>query len=114
MVQIFLYGTLKRGGLAHHLMAGQQLVAELVNTQPGYRLYDCGPYPALVEDPSGIAIEGELWQIDESILPRLDEYEGDRLFERREVTLADGCKALAYFYLHDVAGLPDCGPRWKN
>ncbi|MGE3809773.1 MAG: gamma-glutamylcyclotransferase [Gemmataceae bacterium] len=112
MVHLFLYGTLKRGGLAHHLMDGQQFQGE-VKSAPRFRLYDCGPYPGLVEDEAGIAIEGELWLIDESILPDLDKYEGDRLFERKEIQLEDGRTALAYLYLRDVAGLPDCGSKWQ-
>lgn len=111
MADFFIYGTLKRGDVAHHLLADQQFLG-VVTTRPRYRLYNCGPFPGLVEDENGRAVAGELWRVDDGLLPALDEYEGDRLFRRQPIELANGRKALAYLFLGDVANLPDCGSAW--
>jgi gamma-glutamylaminecyclotransferase len=114
--RLFVYGTLKRGGCREFAMAGQRFVGA-ARTQPAFRLYQCGDYPALVRDANGISIEGELWEVDGACLSKLDEIEGVsmRLYERAAVSLLpphDGEHVDSYFYLRSVNGLQDCGPRW--
>ena len=68
---LFLYGTLKRGEKSHRLMAGQRFVGE-ATTEPRYRLYDLVPYPGLMADVGGVAVAGELWEVDATCLAELD------------------------------------------
>jgi gamma-glutamylcyclotransferase (GGCT)/AIG2-like uncharacterized protein YtfP len=117
---LFVYGTLLPG-LAP--VAAAPLVARLrplgPATVPG-RLYDLGPYPALVFDPSAPArVCGELFALpdDPALLAALDSYEecvasdpAGGLYRRVEAvaTLADG-RALAcwvYAYNRDVGSAP--------
>jgi gamma-glutamylaminecyclotransferase len=73
---LFVYGTLMRGQKNHRLLSGQRFIGEAV-TEPRYRLYDLGPYPGLVEDKErGLAVTGELWEVDAVCLANLDEFEG--------------------------------------
>jgi gamma-glutamylcyclotransferase (GGCT)/AIG2-like uncharacterized protein YtfP len=110
---LFLYGTLLPGLARPPLDA---LVARLrplgPATIPG-RLYDLGPYPGLVPDPSAASrVCGELFALpdDPALLAALDDYEGDPrddgadgLFRRVEVlaTLADGRAVPCWVYAYN-------------
>ena len=116
--RLFVYGTLKRGDVRAYLLDGQHDLGE-VKTQPIYKLFNTGDYPALVDaEPigrPGVSIEGELWQVDSDCLARLDVEEGvdEGLYERRAVALMDTAETVqTYFYLHTVDEMPDCGERW--
>ncbi len=114
---LFVYGTLKRGDVRAYLLQSQSYLGE-AKTQPSYRLFNTGDYPALVEAAplglAGRAILGELWRIDQDCLSRLDEEEGmdEGLYERRLIELAIGQEAWVYVYLHPVDGMADCGKAW--
>lgn len=75
---LFTYGTLRRaaGHAAHRLLADS---AELVgNGSVRGRLYDAGEFPALVPDPKGAEVRGEVYRVfgPPGIFARLDQYEG--------------------------------------
>jgi gamma-glutamylcyclotransferase (GGCT)/AIG2-like uncharacterized protein YtfP len=71
-------------------------------TAPGHGLVPLGAYVALVEATGQATdVAGELFEVEEALLPVLDEFEGDD-YERRAVTLdregtGNGMTALAYF-----------------
>ena len=93
--RLFVYGTLKRGGLAAGRMHGASFEG-LVTTAAGYALYDLGDYPALAKDDEGI-VEGEVYLVTAEHLAELDRYEGyPELYRREAVPLADGSLAEAY------------------
>src|SRR5262249_16749068 len=102
-------------GQANHQWLAQQTFLRRAATLPRYRLYDAGAHPVLVEDPThGRAIQGELWQIEETLLPELGEFEGvPGLFERVGIAV-EGEQELvwAYLYRGDVTDLPDAGSAW--
>ena len=113
---IFVYGSLKRGYGLHHLLAGQAFRGP-ATTFPLYRIFDLGSYPGLVDWPEGLAVQGELYQVDSECLKRLDEAEGvdEGLYARRVIMLQppyDRVEASAWFWLNKVAGLRDCGTSW--
>jgi gamma-glutamylaminecyclotransferase len=85
---LFLYGTLKRGQKNHRLLEGQRFVGD-ATIEPRYRLYDLGPYPGMVIDvANGLAVAGELWELDDGCLAKLDEFEGvPELYVRQRVAL---------------------------
>jgi gamma-glutamylaminecyclotransferase len=115
-ILLFVYGTLKSGGRNHDLLAGQQFQGTAV-TRPRYRLYDQGAYPCLVEDREiGVAVRGELWRVEESLLDRLDAFEGaPGLFVRRPIELCGPeSTADAYLYQGGVTGFADCGDFWPG
>ena len=111
---LFVYGTLKRGHGAHHLLAGQHFLGPAV-TAPRYRLVDLGPYPGLVHaDADGLAVEGELWEVTEEKLTELDIFEGCPALYRRgavEVVGAGG-PVEAYFYARRVPPRAPAGAAW--
>ena len=111
---IFVYGTLQRGQRNHKRVLGQQFRVA-AQTLPRYRLYDCGRYPALVDDPAnGIAVCGEVWEVNDDVLNEMDEYESaPNLYSRRTVLLQGWDSTVqAYFFNGDISGLKDCGNRW--
>lgn len=67
-----VYGTLRAGGPAHHLLDGAPLVA--TGVVPG-ALYRVDWYPTL-----DLTVDGntyvEVYELDDSLQPALDEYEG--------------------------------------
>jgi gamma-glutamylcyclotransferase (GGCT)/AIG2-like uncharacterized protein YtfP len=69
---VFVYGTLKRGLHNAHYLAGQKFISE-ARTQPLYRMVDCGGYPGMYRvTESGLTIHGEIWDISEECLAKLD------------------------------------------
>jgi len=117
MASIFLYGTLKSGGVSHHFLAGQRLVGA-ARTRPEYRLHQLDGYPGMVLAPEGgRSIEGEVWEVDPDCLARLDAWEGTAvgLYARVPVRLLAPHESLgteAYLYLRDIAGREDIGTRF--
>jgi gamma-glutamylcyclotransferase (GGCT)/AIG2-like uncharacterized protein YtfP len=116
MPLLFVYGTLKRGYSRAPALAGQRFVGT-ARTVAGYRLYNCGEYPGLVERAGGLSIVGELYEVDAECLARLDIVEDVEhgLYRREPVELmppyAD-VHAETYLYCRDTAGLRDCGTIW--
>ena len=106
---LFVYGSLMQGQPADGYLAGRRVRAATVRG----RLYRVpAGYPALVLDPDGAAIEGELiMDPDPGLLMVLDLYEGvrDGLYQRVPITaqlraggagqqklFSDGIDAQAY------------------
>jgi len=114
---IFVYGTLKRGCRNHGYLAGQHLLGE-AHTMPGFTLYALIGYPGLVEDPQDHeGVRGELWDVDDSCLRRLDELEGlaEGLYRRASIPLSGVFSDLeveTYYYLRSLAGRRCLGREW--
>lgn len=114
---IFVYGTLKRGGDNHGWIQQQQFVAE-ARTLPIYRMYDLGGYPGMVRVPNqGLSIEGEVWEVDEAGLAKLDileDTEGGE-YERVSVPLLGDFAERhveGYIYLRSTEDRRDVGVCW--
>ena len=70
--RVFVYGTLRRGGSNHFRMAN----AEFVTTATLHgRLYRIDWYPALVLDPAGDEIQGEVFDVPPEQMAELDAFE---------------------------------------
>jgi molybdenum cofactor cytidylyltransferase len=114
---LFVYGTLRRGGLRHVVLAGQRFRCEAV-TKPQYLLYDFGTHPGLVvAEAGGRAIRGELYEVERRLIPRLDMIEGAPESYRREpVEIEDEASPVdAYFCRRPTQGLPlVAGDRWSG
>lgn len=83
---LFFYGSLRRGGTNHFRVADQAFLGEAF-TVPKYRLIELGHYKGMIrDDATGIAIPGELWEVDELSLAMLDEFEGPD-YPRRPVEI---------------------------
>ena len=116
MTRLFVYGTLKRGGENHEWINSQTFVA-VARTKPLYRLFDLGGYPGMVPTEDGIAIQGEIWDVDAAGLARLDvleDIEGGE-YERVLIELEGEFSSQlveGYLYLRDVSGRRDVGACW--
>lgn len=106
----FAYGTLRRGARKDLLDFVGSRARLLGHASAPGRLYDLGDYPGML-DPAADEewVFGDLYQLDdtESVLNRLDEYEGcesgdDGLFRRslRSVRLEGGGEVEAWIYLY--------------
>ena len=78
---IFVYGTLKRGFANHGLMAGARLLGAARTIQAFPMVVQGQSFsPVMMPEPgTGHRITGELWQVDDAQLVRLDELESTHL-----------------------------------
>ena len=119
MTRVFVYGTLKRGGGNHALLAGQQYLGS-ARTPPGFTLHSLGDYPGMVRSPGDTTgVAGEVWAVDDACLKKLDELEGvaEGLYERVSLRLAPpfaNQTVQTYLYLRNVTGRPAIGSTWKE
>ncbi|MCP5560422.1 MAG: gamma-glutamylcyclotransferase [Verrucomicrobiaceae bacterium] len=115
--RVFVYGTLKRGCSNFGWIRQQQFVGE-AETLPIYRMFDAGGFPALVADErDGVAIQGELWDVDAAGLARLDVLEGvaEGEYERVAARLpSQHGEAEIYLWLGSTLGMPEIGSCWKE
>ena len=100
MARVFVYGSLREGEINHGVMAGARRIGP-ATTRRGIGLVQVGPYPSLVFEPveklAGQCVRGELYEVDDAGLARLDEFEGHPdWFARVEITLDDGSLVMAY------------------
>jgi gamma-glutamylcyclotransferase (GGCT)/AIG2-like uncharacterized protein YtfP len=112
---LFVYGTLKRGGVRHVHLAGQRFLGEAV-TLPRYALIDLGDYPGMVSVEDGQAVHGELYEVSRELIPTLDRVErAPSLFALGPVGLDGHDGVLAYLYMQEPPGRPRItSGRWDN
>ncbi len=106
--RLFVYGTLLPGLCRHAAMAG---AVRRGSVWIEARLFDLGAYPGIV--PGAGRVAGELYEVDEALLSRLDVVEeytpdvpADSLYLRRRVTvhgLAGGEPLSAWAYIYNRA-----------
>jgi len=113
---LFVYGTLKRGGVMHWLLQDFPFLGRA--KAEDFMLYDLGPYPAMVYGDG--VVYGEVYEVSEEFLQSLDWVEGVPILYRRgliEVVFEDGLslKAWAYIYNGSVKGFPRVeSGEWKE
>jgi gamma-glutamylcyclotransferase (GGCT)/AIG2-like uncharacterized protein YtfP len=97
---VFVYGTLRRGGTrAMQTIFPAATFIDYATVQG--RLYDFGDYPGLLLDDSNSFVAGEVYEVDDELLKRLDEFEAGSHYLRKQVELAVGVgrqTALVYVY----------------
>ena len=93
MDRLFVYGSLKADGSAHHLLQGA--FAEIVGVLDLVELTVHDGYPML---RSGSAlVQGEVYRIPDSLWPALDAWEdAPRVYCRRRRKLLDGRNVWVY------------------
>jgi gamma-glutamylcyclotransferase (GGCT)/AIG2-like uncharacterized protein YtfP len=108
MKYVFVYGTLRAGEIndinhaaARNAISQPRLVGQ---TRVAGRLFDFGRYPGMVADASASAVLGDVYEIDEALVPVLDEIEEvypgvEGLFLAREVSVeVEGVQIDCLFY----------------
>lgn len=126
---VFVYGTLKRGQANAHVLDAHVLdaarhVADAVVVGP-WELMDLGVFPAVVRlTGARNTIRGELYEINDATLFRLDALEGcPRMYQRVTVPVCDAATGkritVAWMYVLKRANLPSMAKRvttgeWKG
>ncbi len=107
MIRVFVYGSLLRNCYNHErYLKRQKYLGQAVLL--GYALYNLGSYPGIVPDENEKVL-GELYEIDQSILPRLDRLEGNgSLYIRTSAEVwLDDLKSSAAVYVWNGRVYPE-------
>jgi gamma-glutamylcyclotransferase (GGCT)/AIG2-like uncharacterized protein YtfP len=108
MINIFVYGSLKRGLRNHHFLETGRFIGP-GTTRRDFDLLDLGYFPAAIR-PGKFAIRGELFAVDRRTLNTLDFLEGNGSLYQRErhpVIIEDAGLVTAWIYLLlERSGLP--------
>eukprot|EP00088_Acartia_fossae_P071169 TRINITY_DN9712_c0_g1_i1.p1 TRINITY_DN9712_c0_g1~~TRINITY_DN9712_c0_g1_i1.p1 ORF type:complete len:164 (-),score=27.44 TRINITY_DN9712_c0_g1_i1:133-624(-) len=112
LVKVFVYGTLKRGEPNHGLLSsagnGFQKLLGIAKTSKSFPLVIASRYniPYLLDkEGTGNRVEGELYEVDQQMLARLDVLEDHpKYYTRREETVqlienANDTPIAAWIYL---------------
>ena len=99
-MKVFVYGSLMKGCGNDHLLKGSTLLAAEAITLPIFTMLHLGGFPGIVEDGHTQVI-GELYEVDDDTLTRLDRLEGHPDFYKRKPiavrSVAGPDDAEAYF-----------------
>lgn len=75
-LRLFVYGTLRREGVAASYLEGQRMLKQNFRL-PGFAMYDAGWYPFVVPAGADSVITGDVYEVDQSLVPILNTYEGE-------------------------------------
>jgi gamma-glutamylaminecyclotransferase len=93
--RLFVYGTLMKGEHHHEALKEASFVG-LSETEPVFEMVQIDYYPALLSGGT-TRIIGELYEVDDATLARLDDLEEvPEVFVRERLKLADGSEAFTY------------------
>jgi gamma-glutamylcyclotransferase (GGCT)/AIG2-like uncharacterized protein YtfP len=98
---VFVYGTLRRGGAGSmsNRFPNSKFIAD---AKVSGSLYDLGAYPGLLVDESSSLVTGEVYEVDEEILKRLDAFEASSNYWRKQVEIALGAhRKMCWIYEPD-------------
>lgn len=101
-MKLFVYGSLMRNRWNHHYLEKCIYLGEGVLHD--YALYHLITYPA-IQSLKGDQVKGEVYEIDEAMLPALDELEEEGVeYKRTRVqVMLEGKKINAYTYVYLLA-----------
>ena len=97
--RVFVYGTLKQGFPNHFFLAWQKSLGPAVTVEP-YALYE-DVYPLVCKKEHISPIRGEVYEVGDTILKRMDTLEDHPEYYRREeveVELESGKRVMAWVY----------------
>ena len=100
MIQVFVYGTLKRGQRNFHQMRDAAFVGEHV-TVARYTMFCFDTYPAVCLNGSS-AITGEVFRVSAPRLRALDRFEGHPEYYRRIQIDTEHGRAWMYVMQRDL------------
>lgn len=95
VTQVFVYGTLRRRGVAEALLDGARRPAVLADHVLYGRTH---PYPFVVPRPGGM-VHGEVVDISTDLLDELDGYEGDEYVRVERTVQTDEGAVVAQVWL---------------
>jgi gamma-glutamylcyclotransferase (GGCT)/AIG2-like uncharacterized protein YtfP len=86
---VFVYGTLRRGaaGSMSDRFPDARFIAD---ARVGGSLYDLGAFPGLLLGEADSTVVGEVYEVDEETLHKLDEFEASSSYLRKQVEVSLG------------------------
>lgn len=110
---VFVYGTLRRGEVNHHLLETAQFQGPHT-TEAHYKMFSLGAYPAVVRGGPD-RIQGEVYRVDARTLSRLDWLEGYPGAYKRQLIPTHWGQAWSYLYRKSVQGRKRiAGGLWRD
>lgn len=101
MHTVFVYGSLKRGFPNSFLLRDSEFQG--LDTIRG-TMYSLGAFPAVTKEDTNLIL-GEVYEVDDATLERLDMLEGHpRFYCREEVTTGGRVRAWVYLLPQDKLG----------
>lgn len=98
---IFVYGTLKKGYWNHYLLENNHTnFVRKAKTKNKYSLTLRGAIPCLFKNPETSQIQGELYEVSNYVMSRLDRLEGHPFVYCREQIEIEGYKEKAWCYFY--------------
>jgi gamma-glutamylcyclotransferase (GGCT)/AIG2-like uncharacterized protein YtfP len=88
---VFVYGTLRRGGAGAMSLRfpDSKFIA---NAKVSGSLYDLGAYPGLLLNESNSLVTGEVYEVDEETLKKLDDFEAASSYRRKQDEISLGAQ----------------------
>lgn len=103
--KVFVYGTLKRGGIYHHYISKEDIFLSTAITKEKFRLFACEECPFLLQETSekSYQVHGEIFEVSEITMLKLDELEEvPDVYYKKDIVVIDPSgneqKILTYFY----------------
>lgn len=96
-MKVFVYGTLKRGESNHSLLSRSTYIGEAL-TLSKFDMLNSG-FPVLFHNDKGHRVSGEVFEIDEDTLHRLDSLEGEGSMYFREKVYVDTVNEEVFIYV---------------
>lgn len=110
MNNVFVYGTLKYGYSNHALLHGCRCISLQGETKEKFTMSSNGYFPAITRDvtPFMGRIYGEVYEVEQHILKRLDYLESEGSMYKRNKAIIEVPSGLVlcfiYIYLHGFLG----------
>lgn len=106
MTLVFVYGTLKRAGRLGMVLKKDQFLGEAVTARQSFDMFPGGGFPYLWNGKH--KIKGELFDVSDATLARLDEIEGTPIHYKRVSLDIEGQehKAIAYMAAENFGFFP--------
>jgi len=86
-MKVFVYGSLKKNFGNHVLLQYSEFIGEGITCDPQFTMVNLGSFPGVVQNGNGY-IRGEVYQINQPTLTRLDILEGEgNFYSRRKINV---------------------------
>lgn len=102
MHRVFVYGSLKRGRYNNDLLREGRFIGERITHDETWIMRSLGGFPGVVKEYHGAlsaSICGELYEVDDITLARLDRLESNGRFYNRELVQLRGESEPAWMYI---------------